>query len=342
MSDPQTLALLPPPPDAPEPAASPRPRRRPAVVVGAIALALAVLAGTLVVVLVRGGSSAEARTLSLSFTAGDSRTYALHQTMDGEVSSDLLGEQAITMEMTQVSTWNVVSVDADGVATIELTVSEFSGSMNGIELPGDVSEIPPIEIRVAPDGRILSAGGLALGGWGQAAGAGQTEGFGFPGMGQLTPILPDDGEAVAPGDTWDKEYSQAFPFGEGSIEFTSTNTYQRNEDVNGREAAVIVSDLSVPLDFTIELDRMLESLGGEMPAGATGLDAIAGASIAYEGGGEFSMSSWVDLAAEELLRSRSSGEFDITMRFEGLAGFKGSMGFAGTFMQDLEVRETTA
>jgi hypothetical protein len=301
-------------------------------VTGAVVLALALIAGAVVFVQVRGGGSAEARPLALRFTAGQSTTYELHQTMDGRVSSDLLGEQDLTMDMTQVSTWEVLSVDADGVATIELTVTEFSGSMNGNEIPNAGAGVPPVEFRVAPDGRILSAGGLALGG------AGQTDGFGFPGMGQLTPILPDDGQAVAPGDTWEKSYSQEFPYGEGTIAFSSTNSYDRNEDVNGREAAVIVSELSVPLDFSIELDRMLEALGGEMPAGATGLDQIAGATLAYEGGGEFTMTSWVDLDAEELLRSRSAGDFDIEMRFEGFAGFDGTMAFTGAFTQDLEVR----
>lgn len=335
MSDLQALTPLPPPPETPDGLVDTEPRRRPAVVVGGIALALALLAGSLVFVLARGGASAEARPLALRFTEGDSRTYEMHQSMDGRVSSDLLGEQSLTMNLSQVTTWDVISVEADGTATIEVTTSEFSGSMNGTELPAGAEALPPIEIVVAPDGRIVSAGGLALGG------AGHTQGFGFPGMGQLTPILPDDGEAVAPGDTWDKEFSQEFPFGEGTIEFTSSSAYDRNEDVHGREAAVIVTRLSVPLDFTIDMARMLEEFAGDAPSGATGLDALVDATIEYEGGGELTMTSWVDLAAEELLKSQSSGDFDISMRFGGIPGFEGTLTFAGTFTQDLEVRETT-
>jgi hypothetical protein len=56
-------------------------------------------------------------------------------------------------------------------------------------------------------------------------------------MGQLTPLLPDEGEMVAVGDSWEKSFSQEFPFGEGTIEFTATSTYERDETVNGREAA---------------------------------------------------------------------------------------------------------
>ena len=37
---------------------------------------------------------------------------------------------------------------------------------------------------------------------------------GLPGMNQVTPILPEDGAPVAPGDEWDTSYSQDVPFGE--------------------------------------------------------------------------------------------------------------------------------
>jgi hypothetical protein len=193
--------------------------------------------------------------------------------------------------------------------------------------------MPPIEIVIAPDGRVVSAGGLSLGG------AGQTQGFGFPGMGQMTPILPDEGDVVAPGDTWEKEFSQDFPFGEGTIEFTATSTYQRNEDVDGREAAVIITDMTVPLDFTFEFQDLIDSLGSDLGAsGATGMDMFAGASMAYSGAGTFTQTSWVDLEAEELLRTESSGDFDMTVAFAGVPGFDGTMAFTGTFTQELDRR----
>jgi hypothetical protein len=237
------------------------------------------------------------------------------------------------MDVTQVMTWQVTSVTDDGTATIEVSVSEMSGTVNGMEIPAAAAATPPIEIVVAPDGRIVSAGGLALGG------AGQTQGFGFPGMGQLTPILPDDGEAVAPGDTWTKEFSQDFPFGEGTIEYTATSTYERNETVNGREAAVIVTQMSVPMEFTMHFQDLIDSLGEDLgAAGATGLDALSEARVAYSGQGDFTQTSFVDLEAKELLRMESSGAFDISMSFGGVPGFEGAMDFTGSFTQELERR----
>jgi hypothetical protein len=298
---------------------------------GALALALVLVVGAVAFVLTRGDGSAEATPLALSFTQGQSETYAMHMSMDGVVASELFGEMPMQMEMSQVTTWEVTSVDADGTATIEVSTSEVSGSVNGVEIPADTAATPPIEIVVAPDGRVVSAGGFALGG------ASQTQGFGFPGMGQLTPILPDDGHAVAPGDSWTREYSQEFPFGEGTIEYVATSTYDRNESVNGRDAAVIVTELTVPLDFTLRFRDMIDSLGEGLGAvGATGVDAFADASISYGGQGTFTQTSFVDLEAQELLRMESSGEFEMSMEFGGVPEFEGTITFDGTFTQELE------
>jgi hypothetical protein len=161
-------------------------------------------------------------------------------------------------------------------------------------------------------------------------------------MGQLTPILPDQGEEVSVGDTWEKEFSQDFPFGEGTIEFSATSTYDRDEEVNGRTVAVIVTDLTVPLDVTLRFSDLLETLGPELagPSGAAQLDALADASIEYGGEGEFTQTSFVDLEAKELVRMQSEGTFDIVMSFSGIPGLEssGTVDFTGTFSQDLELR----
>ena len=322
---------MPPPPPVPEPAT---PRRRRGMIVVAVAVVLAVVAGLVAFAITRS-DTAEAQPLALSFTQGQERTYDVHQTMDANISSPLFGDQALSMDVTQVIGWKVVSVDDAGTATIEVTVSDMSGTLNGTEVPSPPS--PPIEIRIAADGRVLSAGGLSLGG------AGQTQGFGFPGMGQLTPILPDDGDAVSVGDTWDKEFSQDFPFGEGTIDFSATSTYVRNETVNGREAAVIATQMTVPIDATLDLAELVDALGPEITGatGATGLDRLGDGSIAYMGRGTFTQTSFVDLDARELLKTQSRGRFDISMTLEGIPGLAEGpveMNFAGSFTQGLELR----
>lgn len=330
MSQPDLPQAWPQPPIAAEPS-PPRPRRT-GMLVLAIGIVLALVAGMAAFAITRG-DSAEAQPLFLAFTEGDERTYEIHQTMDAQLSSLAFGDEPIRVDVRQVLGWKVLSVDADGVATIEVTVSELRGSLNGNEIPA--GPVPPIEVEIAPDGRILSAGGLSLGG------TGLPEGFGFPG--QLTPILPDEGDEVAVGDTWEKVFSQPFPFGEGTIEFTASSVYERNETVNGREAAVIVTDMTVPLDLTLSFAELLEALGPEL-AGATGsedLDALADAAIDVGGRGTVTQTSSVDLRARELLAMQSRGRFDVSMAFSGVPGLDGSsadIGLAGTFTQDLELR----
>ncbi|HET7928808.1 MAG TPA: hypothetical protein VFM40_04575 [Actinomycetota bacterium] len=331
MSQTSTPQLPMPPPPMPEPAA-PAPSRR-GMIALAVAVVLVVVAGLVAFAITRG-DSAEAQPLALSFTQGQQRTYDVHQTMDANISSPLFGDEPLSLDVTQVIGWKVVSVDDAGTATIEVTVSDMSGTVNGTEVPS--APAPPIEIRIAADGRVLFAGGLSLGG------AGQTRGFGFPGMGQLTPILPDEGDAVSVGDTWDKEFSQDFPFGEGTIDFSASSTYVRNETVDGREAAVIETRMTVPIDATLELDELLGALGPEITGatGAAGLEQLADGSIAYLGRGTFAQTSFVDLDARELLKTQSRGRFDISMTFEipGLAQGSGEMNFAGSFTQELELR----
>ena len=327
--------LPPPPGEPPVEAERERERRRPWLVPVAILSALVLIAGVAWFAINRG-DSAQAQPLALSFTQGQEQTYAIHQTMDAHMSSDVFGDKPLKMDLTETVTWTVKSVDQDGTATIEVSVSGVSGSLNGEDVP--TTDIPPLEMKIAADGRVLSAGGIAFGG------SPSSQGFGFPGMEQLTPILPDNGEKVSVGDTWEKSFSQNFPFGDGTVEFTASSTYARNETVNGQQAAVIETDLTVPLDLTINLSELLKALGPEL-SGTTGaagdLGGLSDASIAYNGQGSLSQTSWVDLQAKQLLKTRSHGNFDIDLGFQGIPGIGNApvnMAFTGTFTQSLDVR----
>lgn len=346
MSDDRTTqepTTLPPPPAPPAPEASavtdswaartPHVRRRPVgLIVGVIVVVLALVAGFVGFTTLGGDEqTANAQPLSLVFTEGESRTYTIHMTMDGQMEAGemLGGSQPLQMDMTETMTWKVVSVDRDGIATVRVTIDGVSGSVNGIEMPsGAEQDMPSIDMQIAPDGRVLTAGGLSF------AGFDQTGGAGFPGMGQMTPLLPDG--PVEPGDSWTEEFSQDVPFGEGTIEYTATNTLERYEDVNGVEAAVVTSSYTVPVDFRIDFGKLLESMGGA--EGITGATGMAEASISYGGEGSFVMTSWIAREAKEMLKMSSSGSFDMTMRFEGVPGVDAAeVGFTGDFTQSLNL-----
>jgi hypothetical protein len=325
---PQVTVVPPPPPPADAPS-----RRRRGLAAAAVAVAVILVAGAVAFAVTQRGGSAEAKPLALRFTEGQSQSYEIHMTMDGRVSSDLTGELPLEMEMSQVVSWSVVSVEDEGVATVEVTTSEMSGSMNGIPLPQEQADVPAIEMEIAPDGRVLSIGGMPLGPFGDLQGFG-----GLPGSAQLTPILPGDGVAVAPGDSWEREFSQDLPLGDGSIEVVAESRYDRNEEVDGRDAAVIVTDLSMPIDFSFDFDD-LAGLAAEFGAtGPTGVGELGDASMSMTGGVSYTQTSFIDLGAQELLSSESSGDMEMRMDMAGVPGIEGPVTISAAFTQGLERR----
>jgi hypothetical protein len=336
MSDQSTFAF-PAPPPPPPPAR--RRSRLVAVVAGTLAVALVVTG----LVLFRDGGGAEAVPLALDFTAGESQTYAISLTIDAEISAEGFGGEfpalaglPLVMDMSETVTWETVSVDPGGVATISVSTSDQQASVNGIELPTSDLAAPPVEMRVAPDGRILSIGGLSFAGLSAGGVPGQG---GMPGMDQVTPLLPEDGAPVAPGDTWDTSYSQDFPFGDGSVDYDVHSTYLRNEEIGGVDAAVIRSTMTVPLNLSFRMKDVATFLEGQEGAPSVAdLAEFGSGTIAYDGELQFEMTSFVDFAGQELLRSESAGDFDLTMEFGGFPDFEGSMDLVGSFTQELQVR----
>jgi hypothetical protein len=229
--------------------------------------------------------------------------------------------------MNETVGWKVVGIDDEGVATVRVSVEGISGSVNGQPLPGTV-EGQSTTLRVTSDGQILDANGLSFGSTG-GSGLG-----GFPGMDQVTPILPD--HEVAPGDEWDKEFSQSFPFGDGKIEYTAHSTFDRYETLHGVRAAVVTTRYTVPLDFSVDLNELAKAFGGsdgEQLPGMGGMDAT----IEYGGSGRFTQTSWLDLAGKQVVKTTSNGDFDMTMAFPGLEEQLGTsdFGMSATFSMQM-------
>jgi hypothetical protein len=243
--------------------------------------------------------------LAFGFEEGQTNQFRMTMAMDGQLIAPGQGlEQPLTMEVAASVSWRVVEVDEKGIATIEMSMDEVSGTVNGMAQPESL-EGTKTQFRMAPDGRVLTAGDLSL----ASSANGQT----FPGFDQVAAILPD--HAVSPGDAWSKEFTQAFPFGQDELRYTTTNRFDRYEDVEGVRTAVITSRMTSPLDMTFELRRMLEVLG--QSAAEAGLPPGSNPRIVYEGEATTNMTSWIDPEARELVKGRSSGTFDMTLRFKG-------------------------
>jgi hypothetical protein len=307
-------------------------RRATSVVVGAV-VAVALLGGTATYFLLRSEPATSGGTqtpLALAFDRGDETTYDIHISMNGSIDLGTVGEQPLDVDMRESVGWKVLRVNDDGVATVQVSVEEMSGTANGQPMPPTAAG-QSMTLRVTRDGQILDANGLSFGSTG-GTGLG-----GFPGMDQVTPILPD--HEVAPGDEWDKHFSQSFPFGDGKIEYTAHSTFDRYDTVDGVRAAVVTTSYTVPLDFSIDLGDLAKAFGGSSGGQLSGLGGHD-ATIEYGGSGTFTQTSWLDLAAKAMVRTTSNGDFDMTMSFPGLEEQLGTGDFAmsATFSMEMTRR----
>jgi hypothetical protein len=306
----------------------PATRRLPVFVLGAVSVLIVVIAGLLVVRSVRPERTAGRRTIALAFTEGQTSSYRLSMSWDGTMSSGSLGDQPMKLDLGETITWTVIAVSSDGVATIRAEISDVTGSVNGLSMPEGSSSIPPITMRIAPDGRVLDAGGLAFGS------EGASSGLGLPGMGQVTPLLPE--RSVSPGDTWDTHFSQPNPFGRGAFTYEAHSTLEGYQDVHGVRAARIRSDLRMPFDFDVALAEVLDAMG-TAPTGATGLADLRDATFHYRGSGAFAQTAWVDLEAKQMLKTDSAGSVDMRISLTGLPEIgDDEIAFRGDFTQAME------
>jgi hypothetical protein len=274
----------------------------------AAGVSVALVAGGLAFVLIRGGQG-EARALALRFEPGGTDSYRLELSLQATASSPAFElEEPLDMALAETVVAHVVSVDQDGTATVELEVKDASLSVNGVtqEVPAGMR----VRVRIARDGRVVSAGGLGLATGGEL-------GFGLPGMDQLTPLLPD--HPVEPGDAWTRDFEVPIPFGQGTLVFRTRNRFLRYEEVGGTRAAVIESQVEVPFDFTVSFREMFESVApsGEGSAELDPLPADVNPTVTLAGSQRSTQTSWFDPAQGLALRTRATGSVDLSMRFEG-------------------------
>ena len=274
-----------------------------------------------------GGASSPAFALDLS--AGQTYTYQMTLAMNAQASVN--GRTVPVQEqMGATMKWDVQSVDAQGIATVSVDLSNFAAKVNGRSVPtASISKKDThFTMRIAKDGTILSGGGLGMLGGSNAATSN------LPGADQLTPLLP--GHNVQPGATWTKSYRQTLPYGMGTVHAKTHSTYLRNEDVNGTSAAVIVTTMTMPLHLRINLRDMMRKLGsstGGLPAGANPV-------MTYGGKITGQTTGWFDPVARQMLKSSMTAQF--AMRI-GITGVPGSalggmdhLGLSGTMTMTLQ------
>ena len=181
---------------------------------------------------------AHAQTLALNFKAGDTYRYALHFTATFAVTATTAAvTENVKVDARAKEAANVTNVESDGTADISLTFSDLSVTTTGKTSDGktttdtttQTSALPPQQLKLAPDGRMVSVNGESV----SAASP-----FGVLVGGELAyAVLPDS--AVKPGDKWSKSYDQSQPGGQSSVHVTTNSTYLHDESFHGVNAAVV-------------------------------------------------------------------------------------------------------
>ena len=294
----------------------PTPRHRGWFVAVALAavLSLAVLASVWIM-------GARGVALALSFTRGQSSSYAMMMTVQGTM--DAVGQSMpYDLAMSGTMQLRVISVSADGVAEVQEVFSDVQMTSDGkpVDVPAD---LPSPVLHITTDGRVIASSGATL------FGGGGTQGPTQIGQDGLSAVLPD--EAVSPGDVWTTPVTQTIL---GTpVTYLARGVYLRDEPVAGVESAVVRTTALVPLDLTVPATDVAALVGvaaDELPAGA---------SFTYAGEQHVTRTSWIDADASTLVKTTSQGAYTMTMSGQGLpAGAlpPGALTLQGTVSMTLE------
>ncbi len=264
---------------------------------------------------------AHAQTISLAFKQGQQFKYTVHFT--GTFSAQVgTVSQDVKIDAKAKETVTITTVESDGTADMTLTLSDLTITTTGKSADGSTttstttqgSAIPPQQLKVTPDGRILSINGESIS---------SASPFGvLAGSYLVYAVLPDT--AVKPGDKWSKSYDQAQPGGSSSVHVTTNSTYLRDESFHGVNAAVIETKSAA--DFTMNLLPPQSPPPNGTRAGPTpgGFGAMQG-SVASD------TTSWIDPGAHRVLKSSMKATLKAT-----ITEFENQMTVTGTQSVDLD------
>ena len=139
-------------------------------------------------------NTVQAHTISLAYKAGDSYKYALHFVLKYTIGIQGMSVP-LDLDMTAKEAVKVNSVDSAGVADITITLSDLTAktAVNGTTNTTTQAS-STVEVKVGPDGHVISVNGSAMGNSSMLPGMSGTD------SGFVSAILPD--KPVKPGDTW--------------------------------------------------------------------------------------------------------------------------------------------
>ena len=283
---------------------------------------LAVVAAALFLVAACGAANTvSAHTISLAYKAGDSYKYSLHFVLKYTIGLESMGMTVpLDVDLSAKEAVKVNSVDSGGTADVTITLTDLSAkaTVNGTTNTTTTASTT-VNVKIGPDGRIISVNGNALGN--------NT----FPGMSGtdsafVSAILPD--HAVKPGDTWSKSYDESNPAGStGTFHVTTDNKYLRDEKLGSANAAVVESRINTTMDLKFDISSLAGSGNPLLPSGGSSGSGLEG--MGMKGTVKSDVTSWIDSSARRILKSHSTGTVDATLAFNMAAGESPPPGLGG-------------
>ena len=257
-----------------------------------------------------GAAAVHAQDLSLAYHEGDAYKYGLHVATKATFGSGGLSVP-VEFDISAAEAVSVLSVDSSGNADVSITTSNATIKTISAGMTNTTTGTPSmsVQLRIAPDGRLLTVNGQPLSGTplgqlGSAAGS------------FVTAVLPST--AVKPGDTWSKTYDMANPMGAGAVHVVANSKYLRNESLKGVDAAVVETKSTSTFNLTLDLSKLTATMnpGGLGPAGAGGASRTAASppgSMTLSGTSTSDTTTWIDPGSHRVMKTHSVSTVDATL-----------------------------
>ena len=259
-----------------------------------------------------GAAPAHAQTLAIAYKSGETYKYMLHSTVNQSMNTGMM-TVPIKIDVTAGETVTVNSVDSSGTADVSIALSNvvIKSTTGQVNSTTSGMQMPVINMKVASDGRVLSAAGNGLGG--------DPMGMFSGGGGFISAVLPDT--AVKPGDTWSKDFDQANRLGTGTIHVLAKSTYLRDEALKGITAAVVETKSTSTIDITIDMSKAIpkgvtDASGAPPPTLPPGMFQ----SLSMKGTITSDTTTWFDTARLRVLKTHKTGTTSATMSYTGSTG----------------------
>ena len=296
------------------------------------------------------------QSVKLGLALSPGTTYRFLVSTKGTMQSSEPGiATTVTMDISMRQTYQVISVDSAGVATVKVTIDQMQGKVGSTSMPIP-GEIPTFTVQIAKDGTISGMGSDQYG----SMEAGLPFANPAP-LGGITPSLPTG--AVKPGDRWTKTIPIPGPVGGSAGQITWNNELLRFDSLNGERVAVIQSDFKAPMDTTIDSSKLAQTFPSALPSGmptpppgfspppgyspppgASGFPFGSGFSpvIHFKGTTTGTMTSWVDVSTGLLRKASGTSEATTAESIEGLPSAPpGGMSFGTGSLQSTEKQSIT-